>query len=262
MQVPRRGRLADQQPHPGTQAFAAFLGRERLVVGANPRSRVRLQVAAEHARRMSVDVVAARDGELRQLALGAGDHAGEVHHLGKPDHTAPPQQALQVSGRERASRRLERRRRDARRGREENVERQVLADVDEPVDAVGAEHVRNLVRVGHDRGRPERQHEARELGREQLRRLEMHVGVDEPRHDVGAGRIQRLRPFVGAEPGDDAVADRDVNVEPFTREDAEDATAANDEVGRLVPPRDRQPAAQITRLRHQTSTSMPISEEV
>ena len=88
----------------------------------------------------------------------------------------------------------------------------------------------------------------------------MHVRVDEPRHDVGAVRIQRLRPLVGAEPGDDAVADRDVGVEPFAREDAEDAAAANDEVGGLVPPRDRQPAAQITRLRHQTSTSMPISE--
>ena len=88
----------------------------------------------------------------------------------------------------------------------------------------------------------------------------MHVRVDEPRHDVGAVRIQGLRGLVGAEPGDDAVADRDVDVEPFAREDAEDAAAANDEVGGLVTSRDRQPAAQITRLRHQTSTSMPISE--
>ena len=81
--------------------------------------------------------------------------------------------------------------------------------------------------------------------------LEMHVRVDESRHDVRAVRIERLRALVGAEPGDDAVADRDVDVEPLAREDAEDAAAANDEVGRLVPPRDRQPAAQITPLRHQ-----------
>ena len=51
---------------------------------------------------------------------------------------------------------------------EEDVERQVLADVDEPVDAVRAEDVRDLVRVCDDGRRAERQHEACELGRKQL----------------------------------------------------------------------------------------------
>ena len=96
-QVPRRGGLADQQPHPGAEPLAALLGRERLVVGADPGGGVGLQVATEHAGRVPVDVVAARDGELRQLALGAGDHAGEVHHLGEADHAPPPQQALEVA---------------------------------------------------------------------------------------------------------------------------------------------------------------------
>ena len=88
----------------------------------------------------------------------------------------------------------------------------------------------------------------------------MHVRVDEPGNDVGAVRVERLGALVGAEPGDDAVADRDVDVEPLAREDAEDAAAANDEVGRLVTARDGQAARQITRLRHQISTSVPISE--
>ena len=44
-----------------------------------------------------------------------------------------------------------------------------------------AEHVRDLVRVGDDGRRPERQHEARELVDEQLHRLEVHVRVDEAR---------------------------------------------------------------------------------
>ena len=122
------------------------------------------------------------------------------------------------------------------------------------MDAVGAEHVRDLVRVGDDGGRPERQHEPRELGRQQLRRLEVHVRVDEARDDVGAVGVERLGALVGAEAGDDAVADRDVDVEPLAREDAEDAAAAHDEVGRLVAPRHREPAPQITRLRHQCPT--------
>ena len=70
------------------------------------------------------------------------------------------------------------------RGRHEpDVERDPAADVEQPVDAVGAEHVRDLVRVGDDRGRPERQHEPRELVDEELRRLEVHVGVDEAGDD-------------------------------------------------------------------------------
>ena len=111
--------------------------------------------------------------------------------------------------------------------------------------AVGAEHVRDLVRVGDDRGRPERQHEPRELVDEQLRRLEVHVRVDEARHDVAAGRVELSSPVVVAEPGDEAVDDRDVAVEPLAREDGEHLAAAHDEVGGLVAARDREPTREI-----------------
>ena len=73
------------------------------------------------------------------------------------------------------------RRGHARRRHEVDVERQPGRRVEQPVHAVGAEHVRDLVRVGDDGRRPERQHEPRELVDEQLRRLEVHVRVDEAR---------------------------------------------------------------------------------
>ena len=73
--------------------------------------------------------------------------------------------------------------------------------------------------------------------------------VDEPRDDVGAVRVERLGAVVGAEARDDAVADRDVDVEPLAREDAEDAAARDDEVGRLVAPRNREPPLQEIRVR-------------
>jgi hypothetical protein len=94
------------------------------------------------------------------------------------------------------------------------------------------------VRIGDDGGRPEGQHEAGELGREQLRRLQVHVRVDEARDDVGAVRVECLVALVRAEPCDDAVRDGDVGVEPLTREDGEDAAAPDDEVGGLVAARD------------------------
>ena len=104
----------------------------------------------------------------------------------------------------------------------------------QPVDAVGAEHVRDLVRIGDDRRRAQRQHEPRELVDEQLHRLEVHVRVDEARDDVATARVDCLASFVRAEPGDEAVDDRHVGVEPLAREDGEHAPAADDEVGRLV----------------------------
>ena len=187
---------------PGAQPLPPLVGRERLVVRADPGRGVGLQGVAEHSGRVAVDVVGALDRELRELARRARDHAREVHHLREADHARAPEQALEVAGCERASRRLEARGGHARRGGEVDVERQVLADVDEPVHAVGAEHVRDLVRIRDDGGRPERQHEAGELGREQLRRLEVHVRVDEAGNDEGALRVERLGALVVAEPGD------------------------------------------------------------
>ena len=59
-----RGRgLPDQHPHAGAQALAALLGRVALVVGADAGGGVGLQVLAEDARRVPVDVRGA-EGEL------------------------------------------------------------------------------------------------------------------------------------------------------------------------------------------------------
>ena len=52
--------------------------------------------------------------------------------------------------------------------------------------AVGAEDVRELVRVEDDRGRAEGKHEPGEFVRQQLRGLKVHVRVDEARNDVAS----------------------------------------------------------------------------
>jgi hypothetical protein len=113
------------------------------------------------------------------------------------------------------------------------------------VHAVGAEHVRDLVRIGHDRGRAEREHEPRELVHEQLRRLQVQVCVDEARNDVATRRVHCLAALVLAEPGDPAVHDRHVGLEPLAREDREHAAAAHDEVGGLVSTGDGETAGEV-----------------
>ena len=171
--------------------------------------------------------------------------AREIHHLRESDHAPPPQQPFEVADSERAPRRLERRRGHARRRHEVHVERDLGGGVEQPVHAVRAQHVRDLVRVGDHGGRSEREHEAGELVREQLRRLEVHVRVDEPGDDVLAGRVDRLASFVVAEPGDPAVCDRNVRLEPLAREHRQHAAAVHDDVGRLVAAGDCETSGEI-----------------
>ena len=231
-QVARRGCLADEQPHAGTQPLASFVERRGLVVGAHTGRGVGLEIPPVDARRVPVDV--RRERELRELALVPGHDAGKVHHLGDAEHAAAAQERLQIALAQRAARRLVVRRRHRRRSHEVHVERIAGRCVEQPVHAVRAEHVGDLVRVGDDRSRPERQHEARELVGEQLRRLEVDVRVDEPRHDVAARRVDDLGAVVLAEPCDPAVRHGDVDLEPLAREHREDAAAAHDHVRRLV----------------------------
>ena len=234
-EISRAGGLADQEPEPRPEPLPPLLDRAGLVVGADSGRRIGVQLLAAEARRVTVDVLRPVETELRQLALVAGDDAGEVHHLGQPEHPPPAEETLQVALVQRPSRRLERRGRDAGRGHEVDVERQVVAGVEQPVHAVGSQHVRDFVRIGDDRRRAERQHEPCELVDEQLRRLEVHVRVDETRHDPASGGVELLRALVVAQPRDVVVRDRHVHLEPLAREDREDTAAANDEIRRLVP---------------------------
>ncbi len=187
---------------------------------------------------MAVDVLG--ECELRELRSSAADDTRKIHHLGEPDHAPSTQERIEVAGAELAAWRLEPRRRHARRRHEVDVERQSCGRVEQPVNAVGAEHVRDLMRIGDDRCRPEREHEPCELVDEQLRRLEVHVRVDEAGHHPAAACVERLAPLVGAEARDPAVDDRHVRLEPLAREDREHLAAAHDEIRGLVPARHRE----------------------
>ena len=186
---------------------------------------------------MAVDVLRACERDLLQLGGVAGDDAGEVHHLGDAEHAPPPEETLEVAAGQRPVRRLEVRGRNARRGHEVEVELQAFTRVEQPVDAVGAEHVRELVRIEDDGRRPERQDEPRELVGKQLRALEVHVRVDEAGDDPPAGGVHHLAAVVLPQAGDPPVCDSDVGFQPLAREHREHAAAAEDEVGGLVPAR-------------------------
>ena len=149
-QVPRHRRLADEQPHSYADALAAFLDRQRLMIRVDARGRVRLQVAPHEPGCVAVDVLRTLDRELRELSLRAGDDAREVHHLAETEDPSPPHQRLEIARRQSAAWRLEGRGGHARRRHEVDVELEIRRRVEEPVHAVDAEDVRDLVRVGDD----------------------------------------------------------------------------------------------------------------
>ena len=76
-----------------------------------------------------------------------------------------------------------------------------------------------------------RGHQAGELVNEQLGPVSRRMRVDEARHDVALGGVQHVATLVGADAGDDAVHNGDIDFEPLLREDRQDATSADDEVG-------------------------------
>ncbi len=114
---------------------------------------------------MAVHLHAVREAQLVELVCVAADDAREIHHLGEPEDASSPQQALEIAAQEWSTGRLELRRGDGRRRHEVEVERQPFTRIEQPVHAVGAEDVRELVWVEDDRSRAERQHEPGELVR-------------------------------------------------------------------------------------------------
>ena len=101
-EVARRGRLPDQEPHAGAQALASLLGRVRLVVGADPRGGIGVERPAEDAGCVPVDV--RREAELLELGVHTADDAGEVHHLGEPDHAPAAEERVEIARPERTPR--------------------------------------------------------------------------------------------------------------------------------------------------------------
>ena len=249
-QVPGHRGLPDQEPHARPDPLAALLHRQRLVIGVDAGRRICLEALAGQTGCVAVDVARTFEPELLELGRQAVDDAGEVHHLGQPEHPASAHQRLEIAACERPPRRLERRCRDAGGRHEQDFELETRCGVEQPVDAVDAEHVPHLVRVDDHRRRTERQHESRELVDEKLDRLEVHVGVDEPRDDIASLRVDRVVTLVGAETGDDAVDDRDVDVEPLPREAGEHEPPADDDVGGLVPPGDGEAAFECLHAAH------------
>ncbi len=104
--------------------------------------------------------------------------------------------------------------------------------IEEELDALGAEHIGDLVRIADHRGDAIGQHAAVEFMRGDERGFDVQMRVDEAGHDDPAGNVDLGCALIIRTGADDAVAaDGDIGCDKFARHQIEEATALQHEVG-------------------------------
>ena len=180
---------------------------------------------------MAVDHLAGEGAQLREHGRVGADHAREVHHLGEPQHPGARLERGEVDRVERGARALHVGRRHAGGGHHEHRHRRALGALEHEADALEPEHVGDLVRVGDHRRRAARHHRARELRRRHHGALDVDVGVEQTRGQVGAAEVDVAR-RVGAD-ADDAAGDRDLGRVDLAGEDVDQLEVGEQELGGL-----------------------------
>ena len=135
----------------------------------------------------------ARVAPAFELGIGAGHDAGEVHHLGQAGSRRRRPTGRRVSSGWRGDSDTEAGTQAG--GHEEHVQREVHALVRQPVDTVVEDVPAISCGSATTAVVPSGGDEPRELVHEQLRRLEVHMRVDEAGHEDTGRRARGLRPL-------------------------------------------------------------------
>jgi hypothetical protein len=174
--------------------------------------------------------------ELGHDARIGGEDAGVVHHLGEADDLPVPAELQEVGDLQRRAAGLVRRGGDAGREVDAQIHDHALGVFEEVADAVGAQHVGDLVRIADRGGDALGQHAAVELERGDERGFDVEVGVDEAGHGKAAVAFDQPHAVVIAIGADDAVADDgDVGVGDGAGDDVEQPDILDDDVGGISP---------------------------
>ncbi|MBT9160630.1 MAG: hypothetical protein DDT24_00607 [Chloroflexi bacterium] len=80
------GAFTNHEMHSPIQLLPGLIDGGALVVGVDPRAEVGIQSASGETGGMAIDNPAPEKPELGPDTRIAADHAGEIHHLAKPDH--------------------------------------------------------------------------------------------------------------------------------------------------------------------------------
>ena len=227
--------FADQHAHALLKLFARFFGGRRLVFGADPGGDIGVQVAARQLRAMPVDMPAVEQPQFVHRLRIAVYHPGIIHEFREADARGMAAQRRDIRGQKLSARRLHMGRGHAGGQLHPDVHHGEFGRALEIADALGAQHVGDLVRVADRGGDPARRHAAVEFQRRDQARFDVQMRVDEAGHQDLAAHVDHVAAIVfGAGADDPVAADRHVSVQKRAGHQVEDAAAAQDEIGGAV----------------------------
>jgi hypothetical protein len=130
----------------------------------------------------------ASDGELLHDNRVSMEHAGPVHHLAQVPDARILEQLADILGCDLRTSRFERRCRHTRRRTKGYCKWHARGVVDHVSDAVDTADIADLMRVTDGSYGPMDHSQAGELRRDEHRRFDMNMSIDQARHDVLLGR--------------------------------------------------------------------------
>lgn len=211
---------------------------------------VRIERTALQARGVPIDATPTRSGDDVAEHRVAVDDGRIVHDLGNADGAHLVDDLLHVGRSEGGSRTFERRRRHARRRGDTEREGHLLGRIDHRSNAFEARDVGDFVWVGGHRGRSVRQHGLHIFAHPQLRRLEVHVGIDEAGHQCRPIDVDHLDRVAITPAHNGSVTDREAGGHPLFRCGRQHPATTNQQVGGLVAARCRESPERNRRARH------------
>ncbi len=226
--------LADQDGHALGELFARLCGAGGFVIGADAGGEIAIERLATQQRRMPVDMAVLEGEQLCQNTRIGVEHAGEVHHLGEADHlwvAAERQQVLDVKT---GTGGLERGRGHAGGEIDAHIHDGALGTVEEVANALGAQHIGDLMRITERGGDAIGEDAAVEFQRGDQRGFDVQMRVDEARHGEAPAAVNNLLAVIAGMGAHDAVRDNgDIGGGDGAGNHVEQADIADDDVGRL-----------------------------
>ena len=162
--------LAHQNGQPCGQLFLCLGKAGALVLCLNAGGRIGCQSLAGKPRRVPVDMLVGKQGQLAVNFACAGHHIRITHHFPQPRHTGGHHPV--------------------------NIHRQGLAGLQQPFHRRGAAHIYNFVRVCHHGGGARHRHRARKFIRHRHGRFHMNVRIYKAGAQIQARAVHLFFPAV------------------------------------------------------------------
>ena len=232
VQVLGDGAFAHQNVHALADFLQRFGCRGALVIRADPGGKIAVEIKPAEQRRMAIDMTALEGIELGKTDRVLVDDAGEVHEFRQTDDLFVVAERQELFDRQIGAGCLQMGSGHAARELDADIHDRLTGGIEEILDALGAEHIGDLMWIADHGGDAIRQDAAVEFMRRDQRGSDMQVGIDEARYDDLAGYVDFARPGVIAACADDAVtADGDVGRNQFAGDEVKEPSALEHDIG-------------------------------